>query len=246
MSEAEPTITYPRRRAIRATLRTLIRGAFSVLADFKMIGTENLPKEGPLLVIGNHFSFLDPVAFIGMLPYPLEFVGGSQMPNAPGAVSWLSRVYGVLPVRRGSISRDSLRASRKVLNHKGVLGIFPEGGSWATVLRPARPGSAYLATCTNAMVLPVGLDGLTDLFPSVRRGKRGKITFTIGKPFGPFFVSERGESDRKRLDELGHEFMRRIAELIPAERRGQFSEDATLRQAAIAAAVYPWENVQEQ
>jgi len=127
-----------------------------------------------------------------------------------------------------------------------VLGIFPEGGSWATVLRPARPGSAYLATCTNAMVLPVGLDGLTDLFPSVRRGKRGKITFTIGKPFGPFFVSERGESDRKRLDELGHEFMRRIAELIPAERRGQFSEDAALRQAAIAAAVYPWENVQEQ
>ena len=227
MAEAEPNITYPRRRPIRAILRTLIRGAFSALADFKMIGTENLPKNGPLLIIGNHFSFLDPVALIGMLPYPLEFVGGSQMPNAPGAVSWLARVYGVLPVRRGSISRDSLRASRKVLKDNGVLGIFPEGGSWATVLRPARPGSAYLATCTNASVLPIGLDGLTDLFPRVRQGKRGKITFTIGKPFGPFFVSERGETDRQRLDEIGHEFMAKIAELIPPERRGHYSENAT-------------------
>lgn len=246
MSEAEPTITYPRRKAVRAVLRTLIRGAFAVLADFNIIGTENLPKEGPLLVIGNHFSFLDPVALIGTLPYPLEFIGGSQMPNAPGAVSWLARVYGVLPVRRGSISRDSLRASRKVLNDKGVLGIFPEGGSWATVLRPARPGSAYLATCSQARVLPIGLDGLVDLFPSIRRGRRPKITFTIGKPFGPFFVSERGETDRQQLDDLGHEFMRRIAELIPAEKRGHYSGNAAIREAAVAASIYPWENVQEQ
>lgn len=246
MSEIDPIITYPRRKAIRAVLRTLIRGAFKVLADFKVIGTENLPKEGPLLVIGNHFSFLDPVAFIGMLPYPLEFIGGSQMPNAPGAVSWLARVYGVLPVRRGSISRDSLRASRKVLNDKGVLGIFPEGGSWATVLRPARPGSAYLATCTNASILPIGVDGLIDLFPAIRAGRRPKITFSIGKPFGPFFVSDRGEMDRQRLDDLGHEFMRRIAELIPDERRGHFSDSAAIREAAAAVSVYPWENVQEQ
>jgi 1-acyl-sn-glycerol-3-phosphate acyltransferase len=245
MSNVELVITYPRRRIIRRTLRALIRAAFSVISDFKVSGAENLPKEGPLLVIGNHFSFIDPVALIGTLPYPLEFVGGTQMPNAPGMVSWLARLYGVLPVRRGSLSRDTLLASRKVLNNKGVLGIFPEAGSWAAVLRPARPGSAYLATCTQAQILPVGLDGLTNLFPSLRRGKRGKITFNIGKPFGPYFVSERGETDRQRLDELGHEFMRRIADLIPPERRGHYSKDAAVREAAQSAAVYPWGNVQE-
>jgi 1-acyl-sn-glycerol-3-phosphate acyltransferase len=245
MSNVELVITYPRRRIIRRTLRALIQAAFSVISDFKVSGAENLPKEGPLLVIGNHFSFIDPVALIGTLPYPLEFVGGTQMPNAPGMVSWLARLYGVLPVRRGSLSRDTLLASRKVLNNKGVLGIFPEAGSWAAVLRPARPGSAYLATCTQAQILPVGLDGLTNLFPSLRRGKRGKITFNIGKPFGPYFVSERGETDRQRLDELGHEFMRRIADLIPPERRGHYSKDAAVREAAQSAAVYPWGNVQE-
>lgn len=246
MTDDDIQITYPRRRIIRRTLRALIRAAFAVLSDFRIQGEENLPMEGPLLVVGNHFSFLDPVAFIGGLPYPLEFVGGSQTPNAPGAVSWLSRVYGILPVRRGSISRDTLRASRKVLNNKGILGIFPEAGSWAKVLRPARPGTAYLATCTQAQVLPVGLDGLTDLFPSVRRGKRGKITLNIGKPFGPFYVGERGETDRRRLDELGQEFMRKIAELIPPENRGYYSDDAAIREAALSAAAYPWENTQEQ
>lgn len=245
MSDEDVIVTYPRRTVIRSILRTLIRGAFTTLSNFQINGYENLPKEGPLLVVGNHFSFIDPVAFIGVLPYPMEFVGGTQTPNAPGMVSWLSRVYGILPVRRGSISRDTLRASRKVLNNKGVLGIFPEAGSWATVLRPARPGTAYLATCTHAQVLPIGLDGLTDLFPSLRRGKRGRITFNIGKPFGPFYVSDRGETDRRRLDELGHEFMRRIADLIPAEKRGFYSDDPAIRDAAQEAAVYPWEKVQE-
>lgn len=245
MVNEEKTVTYPRRTIIRSTLRVLIRAAFALLSDFQIIGKENLPKEGPLLVVGNHFSFLDPVAFIGALPYPLEFVGGSQTPNAPGMVSWLSRVYGILPVHRGSVSRDTLRASRTVLNNKGILGIFPEAGSWAKVLRPARPGTAYLATCTQAQVLPIGLDGLTEMFPSLRRGKRGKITFTIGKPFGPFYVSDRGETDRQKLDELGHEFMRRIAELIPAEKRGYYSKDAAVRDAAQEAAVYPWETTQE-
>jgi 1-acyl-sn-glycerol-3-phosphate acyltransferase len=132
-----------------------------------------------------------------------------------------------------------------VLNNNGILGIFPEAGSWATVLRPARPGSAYLATCTRARILPIGLDGLTDLFPSIRRGKRGSITFKIGKPFGPFFVSDRGETDRKKLDELGHDFMTHIADLIPAEKQGYYSKNAEIRKAALDAAAYPWDTLQE-
>jgi len=238
-------ITYPRRRVVRRVLRSLIKAAFGVLSDFTIAGQENLPAEGPLLVIGNHFSFLDPVAMIGTMPYPMEFLGGTQMPNAPGAVSWIARVYGVLPVRRGSVSRDTLHASRKVLQLRGVLGVFPEAGSWATVLRPARPGAAFLASATEARVLPVGLSGLTQFFPRLRKGKRPHVTLRIGKPFGPFFVSERGESDRQRLAEIGHEMMRRIAQLIPAEFRGHYSEDPAVREAARATDAYPWDGSPE-
>lgn len=239
------TITYPRRRVIRRTLQAMIRAAFAVLSDFNISGRENLPPEGPLLVIGNHFSFLDPVALIGAMPYPMEFIGGTMMPNAPGAVSWLARVYGVLPVNRGSVSRDTLHASRRVLQQKGVLGVFPEAGSWARVLRPARPGAAFLASATEARILPVGLDGLTEFFPRLRKGKRPQVSLRIGRPFGPFFVSERGESDRQRLAEIGHEMMRRIAELIPDRLRGSYSDDPVLRQAAAAVEAYPWEGKPE-
>jgi 1-acyl-sn-glycerol-3-phosphate acyltransferase len=223
----------------------LIRAAFGAITETTLIGTENLPKSGPLLVVGNHFSFLDPVAVIGAVPYPIEYIGGAQMPNAPGAVSWIARVYGVLPVYRGSVSREALFASRKVLRQKGVLGIFPEAGSWATVLRPARPGAAYLASCTDAQILPVGLDGFVDVFPMLRRGKRAKVTIRFGKPFGPLFVSERGEKDKRKLAEIGQQIMQHIAELVPPERRGHYSSDPHIREAARESDIYPWEGKPE-
>ena len=55
-----------------------------------------------------------------------------------------------------------LLVAETLLKRGGIIGIFPEGGNWATVLRPARPGPAYLATQTGAPLLPVGIDGLID------------------------------------------------------------------------------------
>lgn len=239
-------IVYPRRRVIRWVLRVLIKAALAVLTDLHIVGRENLPKSGPLLIVGNHFSFIDPVALIGVMPYPVEFIGGTQMPNAPGVISWIARVYGVLPVHRGSVSRETLKTSRKVLSQNGILAVFPEAGSWATVLRPARPGAAYLASSTDAHILPVGLDGLIDIFPKLRRGKRARVTLKIGIPFGPLYVSERGETDRERLEEIGHEMMQQIGQLIPPERRGYYSEDSEIRQAALGTEQYPWSQSQEK
>jgi hypothetical protein len=79
---------YPRRRLIRSLLRRLTHVAFAVLTDLQIIGQENLPERGPLLVVANHFSYIDPVAMVRVTPWPLEFVGGFQMPNAPASVTW--------------------------------------------------------------------------------------------------------------------------------------------------------------
>jgi len=239
MADKPQNITYPRRVAIRRVLRFFIRLIFSIIADFKIEGRENIPTDGPVLVIANHFSFLDPVALIGVLPWTIEFVGGTKLPNAPKYVWWLQRLYGVLHVNRGGVSRETLLASRNVLKQGGILGILPEGGSWATVLRPPRPGTSYLATTVAAPILPVGLDGLTDVFP-LKLGRRARVTIRFGKPFGPFYVSDRGETNRARLDELGHEMMRQISVLIPPERRGHYSDDPAIRAAAQGTEIYPW------
>lgn len=235
-----------RRRPIRAVMRRLIALALGTVSQFKIEGQENIPTEGPLLIVANHFNFIDPVALINSMPWPIEFIGGFRMPNAPAIVTWIPAIWGVLPVHRGSVSRETLIASRKILKDGGRLAIFPEAGSWAAVLRPARPGAAFLASSTRAQILPVGLDGLVDVFPTMRRAKRARVTIKIGRPFGPLYVSDRGETDRGKLDEIGHTLMRRIAELLPASRRGFYSDDPAIRAAAKGTEIYPWEGISAQ
>ena len=238
---AELKFQYPRRRVLRSVLQRVTAGAFTVLSDFHIIGRENLPPGGPLLVVANHFSFIDPVAMVRAVPWPLEFVGGFRMPNAPTLVTWIPKVWGYYPVYRGTASRDALRAAEAVLTQNGVLGIFPEAGNWATVLRPARPGAAFLATRTGARILPMGFDGLNDLFPRLRQGQHARVTVRIGRPFGPFRATGRGRERRRQLEAIGHEIMQHIAELIPPERRGHYSDDPAIRAAAQGTEVYPWD-----
>jgi 1-acyl-sn-glycerol-3-phosphate acyltransferase len=245
MKETDQKFPYPRRRLVRAVLQRLSHVAFAALTDLQIIGQENFPEKGQLLVVANHFSFIDPVAMVRATPWPLEFVGGFQMPNAPASVTWIPKVWGYYPVFRGTGSRYALRAAEAVLAQGGVLGIFPEAGSWATVLRPPRPGAAFLAVRTGARILPMGFDGLPDVFPRLRRGRRARVTVRIGKLFGPFRAIGRGRPRRQQLEEIGHEIMRRIAELIPPERRGHYSDDPAIRAAAQGTEVYPWADAPE-
>jgi len=227
-------IVYPRRVFIRRSCKLLAKGAFSILSDLKIEGKENLPKTGPLLVIANHFSFIDPVAVLHALPYPIEYVGGA-------VVKLLPELWGYYPVFRGTGSRYALRAAEEILNQDGVLGIMPEGGSWAEVLRPARPGAAYLAAQTGVKVLPLGIHGLNDIFP-LKIGHRPKAVIRIGKPVGPFTTTGRGRERREQLDQIGHELMKSIAALIPDQYRGFLADDPAIREAARGTELYPWEN----
>jgi 1-acyl-sn-glycerol-3-phosphate acyltransferase len=239
-------VRYPRRRVFRAMLQQVARLAFAVLSDMQIVGREHIPKEGPLLVVANHFSFVDPVAMVRVVPWPIEFIGGFRRPNAPAWTTMIPGLWGFLPVFRGTGSRYALRAAESVLSQGGVLGIFPEAGSWAQVLRPPRPGTAFLAARTGARLLPMGFDGLTEIFPSLGKGRRASVTLRIGEPFGPFQTTGRGRERRRQLDEIGHEVMRHIANLIPPERRGHYSDDPEIRAAAAGTEIYPWADVDEE
>lgn len=108
------------------------------------------------------------------------------------------------------------------------------------MLRPARPGTAFLAALTQAPILPVGLMGFTETFPALRNGRRAKVTINIGKPFGPFSIRGNGRQRRDQLEAIGHQVMQAIAELIPPEYRGHYSDDPAIREAARGSEIYPW------
>ncbi len=235
---------YPRRRPLRWALQKLSVPAFGLLASIEVTGEENMPASGPLLVVANHFSFLDPAAFVRIARWPLEFLGGAEFPHAPAWVNFIPRLWGYYPVYRGTGSRYALQAGLDILRQGGVLAIFPEAGSWAEVLRPARPGTAFLAVESNARVLPIGLHGLNDVFP-LRPGKRARVQICIGKPLGPFRASGKGRARRRQLDAIGDEIMQAIAALLPPEKRGVYSSDPALRAAALEVAAYPWADKRE-
>jgi 1-acyl-sn-glycerol-3-phosphate acyltransferase len=233
-------IRIPRRLFIRSILKGLTHLALNLFSDFELIGEENIPDQGPIIITGNHFSFADSVALLRIAPPSLEVFTGANPAFTPGWAKLLPRLWGVLYVYRGTGSRQAIRDAENVLRQGGFFGIFPEGGAWAEMIRPARPGAAYLAAKTDSQILPVAFTGFRDVFP-LRLRNKNKVTIRVGKPYGPVSVSGRGQEKRQQLDELGDRIMQEIADLLPDHLRGRYSSDPAVREKAKEVESYPWE-----
>jgi len=64
MTDQPAVKIYPRRLLIRGILRGLIKFFLNRISTVEIVGLENIPTDGPLIVVGNHFNFLDPVMMI--------------------------------------------------------------------------------------------------------------------------------------------------------------------------------------
>lgn len=229
---------YPRRRVVRFVLKRIAAMAFSAVGRLKVEGEENIPAQGPVILVANHFHFADPVALLHVSRRQVEFVGGFRFVNAPRIVRFLPHLWGYFPAFRGAYSRSTLRSAVHVLERDGVVAIFPEGGSWADTLRPGRPGAAFVALETQAPIVPIGLSGFTGLF----RQWRPELTVRVGRPIGPFGAEgAAGRARRQEIERTTEAIMRSIAELVPPERRGVYSDDPQLREAGAAVAAFPFE-----
>jgi 1-acyl-sn-glycerol-3-phosphate acyltransferase len=233
-------ITIPRRIFMRSFLKELISLALNMFSDLEVIGEENIPQKGPIIITGNHFSFADSIAMLHIAPAEIEMFSGANPAFTPWWGKLLPRLWGVLFVYRGTGSRQAIRDAESVLEQDGFFGIFPEGGAWAEMIRPARPGAAYLAARTGAPILPVGFTGFNEVFP-LRFVNQNKIVIRVGKPYQPQPVTGRGRERREQLDELGERIMKEIAALVPDHLRGKYSNDPGVRSKAIEVEDYPWE-----
>jgi 1-acyl-sn-glycerol-3-phosphate acyltransferase len=159
MSDREPmTRTY---RAALAIFRPVVR----VWGRLEVEGLEHVPAEGPLLIVGNHDSYWDPVV-IGLAAIRRRQIRALSK-SSLWKVKGLSRILdgmGQIPIVRGSGDADALDRAITELRAGSCIGIFPEGTrSLGRTLRPRSGLGRLVAAVPEATIVPTAVTGSTDI-----------------------------------------------------------------------------------
>ncbi|HEV2439437.1 MAG TPA: lysophospholipid acyltransferase family protein [bacterium] len=198
--------------------KALIRLILKVVCGFRVDGREHEPANGPVIVVSNHLSDLDPLVVGAALRRRVTFMAKHELFEVPGVGWWVS-ACGAFPVRRGAPDRQALRTALGILQRGGVLVMFPEGTRGRDrTLREPEPGAALLARRTGATLLPVAVLGTDIVLPrDAHRPHLGRISVRIGPPLRlpPSSAGEKSErGGRDELEAIGRLYMTEIARLI--------------------------------
>jgi 1-acyl-sn-glycerol-3-phosphate acyltransferase len=184
-------------------------------------GRENLPKTGPLLIASNHQSYTDPAVLIYAVDRPMWWMAKRSLFKG-WFVSWFLRQVHVFGVNREKQDLAALAHAQKLLDEGKALLIFPEGTRHPGALGRGHDGMAYMALRTGVPIVPVALTG-TELIPHVLRTPFHfqKLKAVIGEPYT---LVPSARIDKQMLLSMTDRIMRSIAELLPPEYRGVYSE----------------------
>jgi 1-acyl-sn-glycerol-3-phosphate acyltransferase len=209
---AAPIKNYTR----RAVILFFGRIVQAIIARTTVTGRENIPKRGPLIVVGNHVGYAEPALMATTMPYPIELVAAGDIPLRSKFL-FLQQMYGHLSINRGEIDRAGLKAISDILGAGGSVGIFPEGGIWDRKIGDARLGVAYLSQQTQTPILPMGFGGVVGALDRAFKFQRPKVTVNVGKVIAPVPTSE-SYRERKALAQAhSNQIMQAIYELVPPE-----------------------------
>ncbi len=203
---------------------------FTTFTRWKVQGRGNVPPRGPLIVVSNHMSWIDPSMISLGVPRRVTFLAKAELYRNPVAAFAIAS-YGAIRVVRGKPQREAMEELRRRLARDQVICLFPEGTRSRGELRRGRPGVAMLAMQTGAPILPVAITGSQRVRGLLGLFTRARVTVTIGEPFT--LPSLEGPVGRAQLVSMADIIMGRIAAMLPASYQGPYAPkprvSATLR-----------------
>ena len=135
--------------------------------SFRYFGRNNVPKTGPVLLIGNHESFIDPVLVALALPRPIAFLARANVFR--GILGRFLRSVNTHPVDQDGFAREGLQMMIDLLRQGNGVLIFPEGQrTWDGVIQPFKPGIHLIIKKTKPVILPCGIAGAFEVLPRGR------------------------------------------------------------------------------
>lgn len=145
--------------------RTVCRIFFHTCFRLETVGTHHIPDEGAVILCSNHISTLDPPLVGTPLSRKVHFMAKAELFAIP-VLGPLIRNLGAFPVKRGGVSKESIRHAIQLLQEGGMMGIFPEGTRGGAGM--GKKGAASLALRSGATVIPVAIIGKYKLFSKLK------------------------------------------------------------------------------
>ncbi|NEQ26152.1 MAG: 1-acyl-sn-glycerol-3-phosphate acyltransferase [Microcoleus sp. SIO2G3] len=160
----------------------------------RIYGAENVPQEGPLVVVSNHASDFDPPILSSSMRRPVAFMAKEELFRIPLLKQGIE-LYGAYPVKRGAADRSAIRAALECLEEGWAVGLYL-GGTRTPDARITEPkqGAAWIAAKAKVPILPVSLWGTEAIFKQGSAIPRPvPVTVRIGQVIEPPASTKREE-----------------------------------------------------
>ncbi len=166
----------------------------------RIYGAEQVPQEGPLVVVSNHASDFDPPILSCCMGRPVAFMAKEELFRIPVLKQGIE-LYGAYPVKRGSADRSAIRSALNCLLEGWAVGLFLQGTRTADARIPEpKLGAALIAAKAKAPLLPVSLWGTERIFKKGSPVPRPvPVTVRIGQ-----VIDAPSSTDRDELQAVTH------------------------------------------
>lgn len=185
---------------------------------FKIIGRENIPSKGGVIIASNHASFLDPpIVGSGCFKRPVTFMARDTLWNSKFSKWWLDSV-GCIPLSRSFGDTKALKTSIKILNSGDIISLFPEGTRSSNgEIQSAKSGIGFIIGKSQCVVIPAFIHNSYKAFPKGSKSiKPLSICIKFGKPITKDEFKSLGTGRdaytnyaalvMKKINELGNDF----------------------------------------